>query len=253
MKKVMLYPLWLRIWHWSNAILFLVLILSGISMHYTATNELFLSFDVAMYTHNIAGILLSLFFGIYLIMNIVSGNYKHYIPQIQGIVDRMIKQSIYYVYGVFKGHDHPFHTSEKLKFNPLQQLTYFAIMFFLLPVILISGWLLMFPELAPENVLGMGGVWPMAILHIVVGFFLSLFMFGHIYLATHGETPTANFKSMIDGYHEIHEHHSPSLVINAGNIDEYGDDSKKIDLHDDYEVHKEGDADYNPETKVIKK
>lgn len=252
MKKVLLYPLWLRIWHWFNAILFMILILSGISMHYSATNELFLDFDIAMYTHNIAGVILSIIFVFYVIFNIASGNYKHYIPMMKGIFERLIKQGTYYVYGVFKGHEHPYHTTEKLKFNPLQQLTYFSIMFFLMPVIIISGILLMFPELAPANVMGMGGVWPMAILHIVVGFFLSLFMFGHIYLATHGETLTTNFKSMIDGYHHVHEV-AEKLKIPHDNVSEYGDDTSLIETHHDYEVEKEGEIDYNPETKEIKK
>lgn len=252
MKKVLFYPLWLRIWHWFNAFLFIILIVSGISMHYSASNELFLPFDVAMYTHNVAGIILSLIFVYYVILNIVTGNYKHYIPSMKNMFERMIKQGTYYVYGVFKGHDHPYHASEKMKFNPLQQLTYFSIMFFLMPVIIISGWLLLFPELAPENVLGMGGVWPMAILHIIVGFFLSVFMFGHIYLATHGDTVTTNFKSMFDGYHHIHHEHE-KLVIKHAPVTEYTDDTDTVEHHQDYEVAKEGETDYNPETKEIKK
>ncbi|MBX3043856.1 MAG: cytochrome b/b6 domain-containing protein [Candidatus Kapabacteria bacterium] len=253
MKKVLLYPLWLRIWHWFNALLFIILIVSGISMHYSDTNELFLPFSIAMYTHNIAGVIISVIFLFYTIFNIVSGNYKHYIPTMQNMFERMFNQGKYYVYGVFMGHDHPYHTSEKLKFNPLQQLTYFGIMFFLMPVVIISGWLLMFPELAPANVMGMGGVWPMAILHIVVGFFLSVFMFGHIYLATHGETISANFKSMIDGYHHLHEEEPEKLIIKHDDVTEYTDDTDIVEAHEDYEVRKEEDIDYNPETKEIKK
>ena len=253
MKKVLLYPLWLRIWHWFNASLFIVLIASGISMHYSDTNDLFLSFDVAMYTHNIAGVIISIIFIFYTVFNIVSGNYRHYIPSMKNFMERMIKQGTYYVYGVFNGHEHPYHTSEKMKFNPLQQLTYFSIMFFMMPIIIISGWLLMFPELAPENIMGMGGVWPMAVLHAAVGYFLSLFMFGHIYLATHGDTLSANFKSMFDGYHHLHETGPEKLHIPHDDVTEYTDDLHIIESHSDYEVSKEGDTDYNPETKEIKK
>jgi thiosulfate reductase cytochrome b subunit len=252
MNKVMLYPLWLRIWHWFNAALFAVLIATGISMHYSASNDLFITFRVAMYTHNVVGITLSLIYIYYVIFNIISGNYKQYLPKLNGIFDRLIKQGLYYVYGVFKGAEHPFHTSAKQKFNPLQQLTYLSIMFLMLPLIIISGWLLMFPEIAPANVMGMGGVWPMAILHIAVGYFLSLFMFGHIYLATHGEKITTNFKSMIDGYHDVHEEHKEKLVIKTGYISEYSDDSREIDIHTDYKIDTGGDKNYNPETKIIK-
>lgn len=252
MKKVLLYPLWLRIWHWTNALLFILLILSGISLHYSATNELFLSFKIAMYTHNIAGILLSLIFVYYTVLNIVSGNFRHYIPTMTNIAERLIKQGTYYVYGVFKGEDHPYHATEKLKFNPMQQLTYLAIMFVFMPLIIISGWLLLFPELAPTSVLGMGGVWPMAILHIAIGFFLSLFMFGHIYLATHGDKITTNFQSMIDGYHYLHEESHEKLVLPRRVVTDYGDDAEIIDVHKDYEISTEGDKDYNPETKIIR-
>ncbi|MBE2188827.1 MAG: cytochrome b/b6 domain-containing protein [Desulfobulbaceae bacterium] len=205
MKKLFLYPFWLRFWHWLNAALFILLILTGISIHYSASNDLLMPFEYAIVTHNVAGIILSFLFLIFTIMNIKSGNYKYYIPLMHGIYERLVKQGRYYVYGVFNGEPHPYHISEKDKFNPLQQISYFGIIFFMMPTIIISGWLLLFPELAPGEIMGMGGVWPMAVLHSVVGYLLSIFMFGHIYLATHGDTIGANFKSMIDGYHHVHE------------------------------------------------
>ncbi len=209
--KMYLYPLWLRSWHWINAALFFVLIATGISLHYSATSSLYLSFETAIVAHNAAGILLTLNYIFYVLFNIISGNYKQYIPPIKGMTIRLFHQGKYYVWGVFRGEDHPYHTSEEQKFNPLQQVSYFGIMFFMMPLVCISGTLLMFPELAPERFLGMGGVWPMAILHIVVGYFLSLFMFGHIYLATHGDTLLSNFKSMFTGFHEheVHHKHDP--------------------------------------------
>ncbi|PKL85405.1 MAG: cytochrome B [Ignavibacteriae bacterium HGW-Ignavibacteriae-1] len=205
MKKLFLYPLWLRFWHWLNAALFILLILTGISIHYSASNDLLMPFEYAIVTHNVAGIMLSLLFLVFTILNIKSGNYKYYIPVMKGIYERLVKQGRYYIYGVFNGEPHPYHISEKDKFNPLQQVSYYGIIFFMMPTIIISGWLLLFPELAPGEIMGMGGVWPMAVLHSVAGYLLSIFMFGHIYLATHGDTIGANFKSMIDGYHHVHE------------------------------------------------
>ncbi len=207
MKKVLLYPLWLRIWHWFNALVFFVLIVSGVSMQYSDTSSLLMPFQYAIVAHNICGILLSIIFLIYVIYNIKTKNYKHYIPNMKGMVPKMKLQARYYLYGVFKGEDHPFHSTTENKFNPLQQLTYFGIMFLAVPAIIISGYLLMFPELAPEQIWGMGGVWPMALLHISVGFFLNLFFVGHIYLATHGRTIGEHFKSMINGMHLLEEHH----------------------------------------------
>jgi thiosulfate reductase cytochrome b subunit len=202
-----MYPRWLRFWHWINAILFFLLILSGVSMQYSDTSSLLMPFEYAIVTHNVCGILLSVVFLYYLYFNIKTRNYKQYIPQLRGAKEMYLKQMRYYLYGVFKGEPHPFETTPENKFNPLQRLTYFLIMFLAVPGIIITGWLLMFPELAPEQIMGMGGVWPMALLHITIGFFLNLFFIGHIYLATHGETATANFKSMINGWH-LHIEHS---------------------------------------------
>lgn len=209
MKKLYLYPVWLRIWHWLNASFFIVLIITGLSMYYADETKILLRFDLSRLLHNIAGVSVTFLFLFYVIFNISSKNYKHYLPKLHGITERMVKQGRFYLYGIFKGEPHPYHASLDNKFNPLQQLTYFGIMFFAFPIVIISGWFLFFPEYAPEEILGMGGVWPMVILHIVFGFFLSVFMFGHIYLATHGDTLLTNFISMFTGYHEVHEdeHH----------------------------------------------
>jgi thiosulfate reductase cytochrome b subunit/nitrate/TMAO reductase-like tetraheme cytochrome c subunit len=202
MKKIYLYPIWLRLWHWFNALLFVVLIATGISMHFSDKNSYFLiPFDTSMLLHNITGILLSGIFVFYVISNIVTGNFKHYIPRYRGFFRRIFIQAGYYLSGIFNNEAHPFPASEEEKFNPLQQITYFTIMFFLMPIIIISGWFMLFPEYAPEEILGMGGVWPMAILHIAIGFLLSIFMIGHIYLGTTGKTVGELFKSMLNGWH----------------------------------------------------
>lgn len=222
MKKIFLYPLWLRIWHWLNAILFVVLILSGMSLHYAGSGDFLFSFEVAMISHNIAGIAVSFIYLFYFILNITSGNIKHYLPNLKNFITRSIKQARFYTFGIFLGEPHPYHASEKEKFNPMQQMAYFFVVFIGFPVIIVSGWLLMFPEVAPDEIFGMGGVWPMAMLHTVMGFFLTIFMFAHIYLATTGNTPSELFVSMFTGYHLVHEEEEtsheedelPSLLLN---------------------------------------
>lgn len=202
MSKIYLYPLWLRVWHWLNALCFLILILTGLGMHYAGTWVSFISFEYSRLFHNFFGILLSVNYAFFLFGNLYTGNYKQYIPKLNGIINRIYLQARYYSYGIFQGEDHPFHTDVENKFNPLQQITYLFIMYVFLPLVVISGILLFFPETAPDKIWGMGGIWPVAIFHISIGYVLSFFMFAHIYLATHGKTVTANFKSMIDGYHE---------------------------------------------------
>lgn len=205
MRKIYLYPLWLRIWHLLNALLMLLLILSGISLHFSATSNFLFPFETGVLLHNISGILLTLNYIFYFIMNIVSGNIKYYIPTFKGLMSDLWTQAKFYLLGIFGREPHPFQIDEKRKFNPLQQITYLGVMYFLVPIIIISGWALLFPEFAPDEFLGMGGVWPMALLHTIVGYLLTIFMVGHIYLGTTGEHPAEYFKTIITGYHISHE------------------------------------------------
>jgi thiosulfate reductase cytochrome b subunit/nitrate/TMAO reductase-like tetraheme cytochrome c subunit len=200
MKKIFLYPFWLRFWHWTNALLFFLLIVTGLSIHYSDPKSGLIPFRISIIIHNISGILLSLNYLFFLIKSIITKNYKHYIPKLKGLLDRIYIQLRYYLLGIFIGEPHPFETNPQQKFNPLQQITYFFIMGFFVPLIIITGWLLMFPELAPDEFLGLGGVWPMALLHTITGFILSIFMFVHIYLGTTGSTLTDLYKSMLTGW-----------------------------------------------------
>lgn len=204
MRKIYLYPLWLRIWHLLNALLMLLLILSGISLHFSATSNFLFSFNTGILIHNISGIVLTANYLFYFIMNIVSKNIKYYIPVFKGLISDLWLQAKFYLLGIFGREHHPFDINEKRKFNPLQQITYLGVMYFLVPIIILSGWALLFPELAPDEFLGMGGIWPMALLHTIFGFLATVFLIGHIYLGTTGEHPTEYFKTIVTGYHISH-------------------------------------------------
>lgn len=199
--RVYLYPGWLRIWHWLNAILMLTLIATGVSLHYGDPNVPLIRFDLARVIHNIAGIVLTVNYVYYLIGNFVSGNLRHYFPARSEFAARLVRQSIFFVVGSIKGVPPPHVPSEDEKFNILQQLTYLFVMFVALPVLIISGLLFLFPEVAPESFFGMAGLLPIAVTHYVVGFFITLFLLGHVYLGTIGISPTAHFRAMLTGWH----------------------------------------------------
>ncbi len=209
MKKLYLYPIWLRIWHWTNATLFFIQIVTGLSMHFSDPKHPFIPFATARIVHNIAGILLVFMYLDFLIGNLFTWNGKHYVIKFKGLFKRLFLQTRFYVFGIFKGEPHPFESDENSKFNPLQQLTYVFVMFVFMPLLIISGILLLFPQYAPDSIFGIGGIWTAGLLHLLAAYFFTLFMVGHIYLGTTGHSPTSNFKSMIDGYHVIlHEDHS---------------------------------------------
>ncbi len=215
-KLVMLYPLWLRIWHWCNALLFLTLVVSGVSLHFAGPDSKLIPFDAARSIHNLSGLMIVVCYVTYLVKNVRSNNIRHYIPVWQGLVERLTIQARFYAVGIFKGEHHPIPPTEAQKFNPLQQLTYALIMYLGLPAMIVTGIMLLVPEAAPESFMGMGGLWPVAVLHYLIGIGLTAFLISHIYLASVGKTPTHDLKKMFHGMEEIAqeegkgEHHEKS-------------------------------------------
>jgi thiosulfate reductase cytochrome b subunit len=206
--KIYLYPKWVRLWHVLNALLFLILIITGISMQYTdkETNTFIIRFDRAVAMHNFAALILTINYIIFVTGNILTKNGKHYRFNWKLIWKDLLIQFKYYAYGMFKGQKHPFPVTEESKFNPLQKFVYVLAMFVGLPLLIISGAGLLFPEITIKGIFGISGLILTDVLHITTGFFLSVFMIVHIYTCTLGSKPLTLFKSMINGYHESDEH-----------------------------------------------
>jgi thiosulfate reductase cytochrome b subunit len=202
--KIYLYPMWIRLWHAFNAILIILLIISGISMQYTNPDNPFIRFDIAVSMHNISGITLSFNYLFFLIGTFVTPNGKYYKLTFKGLMNRLIIQFTYYTFGIFKHEKPPFPVTKESKFNPLQQFTYVIAMFTLVPIVIITGWALLYPELILTKILGGSGLTINIFFHVIIGFFVSFFMFVHIYFCTIGATFVSNFRSMITGFHESH-------------------------------------------------
>ncbi|MCF8339238.1 MAG: cytochrome b/b6 domain-containing protein [Bacteroidales bacterium] len=203
-EKTYLYPKWIRLWHWSNAIFFIVLIVTGLSMQYSSQDYQFIPFSQAVYWHNIAGILLIIDYIIFLTGNALTMNGKYYKVKRKGLIDRIKKQFYYYTIGIFKGEKAPFPVNEERKFNPLQKVAYVGAMYVLIPLVIVTGVALLFPEMIVHKVFGVSGTLLTSLLHIAVGFLLTLFLLIHVYFSTFGKRVSSNFKSMINGYHEGH-------------------------------------------------
>lgn len=198
-----LYPKWLRLWHWVNAILFIVLIGTGISMQYTGKNnpEYMIAFARAVKWHNLAATILTINYIFYVLGNILTRNGEYYRIRRENFMKDLIAQLKYYSGGMFKGEKHPFPVTEERKFNPLQKFTYVLAMYVALPLLIISGIGLLFPEITVKNFFGVSGLIYTDLLHITMGFLLSIFMIIHIYTCTLGAKPTSLFWGMITGYH----------------------------------------------------
>lgn len=202
--KLYLYPLFIRLWHVMNALLCLILIVTGLSLQYSSTDYQIIRFDIAVSIHNVAGVLLSAIYLIFVIGNFFTTNGKHYVLRKKGFFGRLKKQFMYYTFGVFKGQRPPFAITTELKFNPLQQFSYVVIMYFCIPFLIISGFGLLFPEITVRKAFGVSGLYLTDLFHILLAFIVSVFLMIHIYFCTFGKTVKSDFKSMVTGFHEEH-------------------------------------------------
>lgn len=203
--KIYLYPVWIRLWHVVNALMFLLLIFTGISLHFSSVDNALMRFDVAVGIHNVCAIIVTVNYGVFVIGNLVTRNGKFYRKWRKNLVVNLWTQFRFYAVGIFKKDKHPFPITEKQKFNPLQKFAYVIVMYFGMPLLILSGLALFFPEMMGANVFGISGLVFYDSLHIIVGFVLSLFLLIHIYTCTLGDKPGTLFKSMVNGYHEEHE------------------------------------------------
>lgn len=199
-NKIYFYPLWLRVWHGINAIGIILLIISGYLMQSGSAGNYF---NLMVNSHNIAGIIVSLNYLIFLLGNAFTANKKFYIVKPKNFLKRPMKQAYYYAWGMFHGMNPPYPLSENRKFNPLQKYTYLIVMYIFVPIVIISGFGLLFPEIIIEEIYDVSGIMVTAVTHSIMGFFISIFLIVHLYIASIGKRPKENFKSIIDGWHHV--------------------------------------------------
>ena len=206
MSKVYVNPLPVRVWHWANALMFIILIATGVQIRYLDIFSL-MSFRTAVVTHNWVAFALIANFFIWLLFYLFSDKNKAYHPEfnIVKLADQSLKQMLYYGYGMFRGEPNPHHIDPYNKFNPLQRMLYQILMLFLLPLQFATGLMLWDVKRFQPYIDMVGGVRVVDTVHVLIFIFFVFYMFFHPYLATLGHTPTAHIKAMITGYEEEHE------------------------------------------------
>jgi thiosulfate reductase cytochrome b subunit len=172
-------------------------------MQYANPDFNIINFKFAVSAHNVCGILLTASYMFFVLGNIFSFNGNYYRINRKGWMKRLYRQFRYYTYGIFKHEAPPFQINKERKFNPMQKFTYVLILYLIVPVIIISGWALLLPELIfIDKIFGTSGIHFTDLLHIISGFILSVFMVVHIYFCTLTKVPGASFRAMINGWHE---------------------------------------------------
>lgn len=201
-KQLYLFPVWVRIWHGINALSILIMIISGLSMQYSSVEHTFIRFDIAVKLHNIFGILTVINYLFFFVANILSGNIIHYHQELKGMMERLMKQTMFYVVGYFKKEKKPFTLNEKQKFNPLQHIAYATTMYLFVPMVCLTGMALMFPEMIVNVIFKWSGIQVTAFVHVFFGTLIFVFLIVHLYVASIGRNPLKNYKSIITGYHD---------------------------------------------------
>lgn len=197
-----IYTLPVRLWHWINAGLMVLLILSGYTMHYTGNNTSFFNFEWAAHMHQVCGVLTIVLFLLYIGGSISSGNIKNYLPQRKGFLRSILRQAQYYFWGIIKGSPKPFHPHKGKKFNEIQKMTYIVVVFLLVPVLSFSGLALLLPRHIPAEIMDLNGTLVIAIVHYISAGALVLFLLIHIYLISTGDKLSYLLKAMITGVHQ---------------------------------------------------
>jgi len=190
-----------RFWHWVNAAGILLLILSGFSIHFSKYLGGFIAFNTAVKIHNLVSLIVVFDWGLWLFYNVLSKRIAYYIPNHDDLPSGMLKQTRYYLHGIFRKTKPPFPTRPSRKFNPLQKWTYIGVMFVLMPFEIITG-LYMLLLIKGWSSFVDSNVKLISIFHTIGAFGTTVFLIGHIYLATTGEKPYSHFLMMITGYHE---------------------------------------------------
>lgn len=199
MKRELVYPVFERFWHWTQAALIILLGVTGFEIHGSLH---FFGFRQAVNIHSVAAIAFLILICFAVFWHFTSGAWRQYLPTSTNIR----AQVDYYVTGIFRGAPHPTKRSVLSKLNPLQKLVYAGLKVLVIPLMVTTGLIYMFyryPQQYEVISLNIEGLSVVAAIHTLGAFLLLTFLIAHLYLTTTGTTPTANLKAMVTGYEDL--------------------------------------------------
>lgn len=199
-----LYPLWIRLWHILNALSVIVLIITGITMLFgdNTLSSIGEEQPAVVRWHNIAAVILTLGYVIFVTGNIITDNGKHYRIKTMKDISGTGEMMKYYLSGIFHGRTNPFKISFDQKFNPLQKIIYFKTMYVVMPLLILSGIALMLSEERAQAVFGINGQLITDIVHIFMGSIVTVFLIIHICMSTIFSGGKAYMRAVITGFSE---------------------------------------------------
>jgi thiosulfate reductase cytochrome b subunit len=192
--KIYLYTRFERIWHWFQAFVIIVLIMTGFEIHGTYS---FLGFQTAVTVHNYLGLSWLTLFAFFVFWLLTTGEWRQYIPTTR----KLFLVVRYYSRDIFQGKPHPVQKSMHAKHNPLQRLAYLGISAMLLPIQMATGLL----YYLYNNLQGLFSLSLIAGIHTLIAFFLLNFLIIHLYMITTGHSILGHIAGMITGWEEVLE------------------------------------------------
>lgn len=198
MEKIKLYGNYERYWHWAQFGAITTLVVTGFEIH--SSYEL-MGYERAVNIHNVAGWGYSILLMFTMFWMIVTGMYKQFLPTTKGLD----KQFRFYSMGIMKNEPHPTKKTPENKMNPIQRFTYFGLMWFLLPMQVLTGILYLYINIA-KDMFGVESIKWIALFHTLLAFMVVVFVIIHVYMITTGHTLTAYLEGMVTGKEAVDEH-----------------------------------------------
>ncbi len=201
MKKIDLHPLPVRVWHWANAFLVILLLITGIQLRLSGVASVPPQ-STALLLHKYLGWAMAASWIFWLLYGLVGRHlgrhYRFRSRDFRGIS----RQAKFYLVSIFRGEENPFRSSADEKFNPLQKLAYGSMMVVFAPLMVITGLLFSDILFLRKYVL----LWNVAgiinAVHVTGAYVFALYLIVHLYMATLGRTAFSHIKAMIVGYDE---------------------------------------------------
>ncbi|MCF8052276.1 MAG: cytochrome b/b6 domain-containing protein [Desulfobacterales bacterium] len=196
LSLIYLYTRYERFWHWFQAALIILLLVTGFEVN---TGVGIFGFQTAVTVHNYAGLTWLIAFAFFVFWLFTTGEWKQYVPTTK----KMLVVMRYYAYGIFRGEPHPVPKRKEAKHNPLQRLTYLGLAAALLPVQMATGFLYWGYNSWGDWGLSALTLQIVALVHTAGAFAILSFLVVHLYMTTTGHTISAHVKAMITGWEEV--------------------------------------------------
>jgi thiosulfate reductase cytochrome b subunit len=206
-----MYESYRRFWHWLQTTSIVILLFTGLIIHRPDIFGAF-SFHGMIAIHNVLAAILGINAALSLFYHLSTEYIRRFIPHPHGFFDDTMQQILYYTKGIFQGGRHPFEKTRDKRLNPLQQVTYLAILNVLLPLQGLTGILMWGVQRWPEFANMFGGLPFLAPAHTLIAWTFAAFILMHVYLTTTGAAPLEAMRGMVTGWEEVevHDAHEPT-------------------------------------------